>query len=243
MELVPPPEPPEKPTPLPPIPEPALANAPKPAAQAKPEAAPAPARVMQPVIQFGDKDAGPEKSLAGNSAEAAPETADEPAEPKPPTPKPEPAKEDGGENQVSIVDEPEVSRPKPAENPAKAAKALPLAEARKLFSRSVTDDPVAMTAIGEIPRDRRGGILCGTELREQLIHASPPNFPDMLPSVLLTSGTVIEVDAAFHADGAWRSVSYRCEVDAKAMKVVSFALTVGALIPRSDWQRLGLPSQ
>jgi hypothetical protein len=142
-----------------------------------------------------------------------------------------------------MVDEPETPEPEPAEASFETREASPLVPARKIFSASATDDPVATTAMARIPRDRRGGMLCGTELREQLIHASPPNFPDLLPSVRLTSGTVIEVDAAFHADGAWRSVSYRCEVDAGVTKVVGFALRVGALIPRSDWQRLGLPSQ
>lgn len=253
VELVPPPEPPEKPKPLAPIPPPALPQAPKPAASAqpKPEAAPAPdpalARapvpVMRPVFQFGDRDAGPERSLAGNSAQPDPKPAAEPAEPEAATPMLRSGIKQAGESQASMVDEPEAPEPGPAEPSSKTAKASPLVRAKKLFSASMTDDPVATTAMARIPRDRRGGMLCGTELREQLINASPPNFPELLPSVRLTSGTVIEVDAAFQADGAWRSVSYRCEVDDKATKVVAFALKVGALIPRSDWQRLGLPSQ
>jgi hypothetical protein len=253
VQLVPPPEP-VKPQPLAPTPPPAPKPEPKPEpkkAEAalppppSPAAAPKPA-VMQPVVEFGKKESGPRKSPDGDSAE------DKPAEPKPDTqaaedkpaePKPEPADDASSGPRVAIVKPAEANKPKQAEDGAKPAEKPRLAKAKTLFSQAMTDDPVARTAIGKIPRDRRGGTLCGTELREQLVRGSPSYIPELLPSVRLTKGTVIDVKAAFNASGVWRAVAFRCEVDKDAMKVVSFSHAVGDLIPRSEWKRLGLPSQ
>ena len=119
-----------------------------------------------------------------------------------------------------------------------------LEEAKKLFSPSATGDAVATSAMADLPRSVRGGTLCVSELREQLLRASPPYFPDLLPSNPLPKGTVIDVpDAAFRAGGRWLDLSFRCEVDADATRVVSFAFRVGAAIPRSQWQRRGFPPQ
>ncbi len=244
VELVPPPKPLEKAKPAPPPAESPKVPAPK-KADVKPppasETVAAQASAMQPVVEFGEKDVGPRKSLEGNAAESGAEKpAAERVKAEPPTPKP--TQSDAGEKQVSIAVVPQPSV-KPNHDSAKPAKASPLAKAKTLFSKAVTDDPVAKTAIGKMPRDLRGATLCGTELRGQLVNAYPPYFPDLLPSVRLTSGAVVDVQAAFHAQGEWRTVSYRCEVDADVTKVVSFAFNVGALIPREDWQRLGLLPQ
>lgn len=245
VQLVPPPKPPEPVKPPAPTPPPAPKPEPKPEPKKAeavppppPSPAPAPQRaVMQPVVEFGEKDSGPRKSAEGGSAEDAPAKPEaQAAEDKPAEQKPEPAKEDTSSGpRVAIVKPPEAEKPK--------ASTPKLAKAKTLFSQAMTDDPVARTAIGKIPRDRRGGTLCGTELREQLVRGTPSFIPDMLPAVRLTSGTVINVKAAFHSEGVWRAVAFRCEVDKDAMKVMSFAIAVGDLIPRSDWKRLGLPSQ
>jgi hypothetical protein len=52
---------------------------------------------------------------------------------------------------------------------------------------------------------------------------------------------MLQVKDAFRADGRWYDLSYRCEIDADAMKVVSFAFDVGEPIPRSEWRKRGLP--
>jgi hypothetical protein len=75
-------------------------------------------------------------------------------------------------------------------------------------------------------------------------HAWPPIFPQLLPNYLLKRGTVLEVrKAAFLANRQWYDLAFRCEVDADAMKVVSFAVHVGDPIPKSEWASRGLPSQ
>ena len=93
-----------------------------------------------------------------------------------------------------------------------------------------------------MPRGVRAGRLCVTELREQLQNGLPPYYPDLLPSLPLDEGTVIDVpEAAFRMNGEWYDLTYRCEVDTNATKVVAFALRVGDLLPPSEWRRRGLP--
>ena len=121
---------------------------------------------------------------------------------------------------------------------------MKLHEAKTLFSRSATDDLVATTAMGNMPRGVRASELCLTELREQLLNASPPYFPELLPSARLKKGTVLDVrGAAFRTNAQWYDLSYRCEVNENATKVVSFAYGVGAPIPPGEWKRRGLPAQ
>lgn len=121
--------------------------------------------------------------------------------------------------------------------------APPLEETKELFSRAVTDDPRAVTAMAGIPRGVRADQLCITELREQLRRGSPPYQPELLPSYKLGEGTRFEIrDAAFRAGGRWYDLSYRCEINEEATKVLSFALRVGGPIPRGEWAARKLPA-
>lgn len=188
-----------------------------PEAAADEQAAAPPIQVLRPVFQFGEQDTGPREAQDGNSSEEA-ETEDTSADPAP-----------------DPVDE--AAAPLPSEKPP-----VELAEARTLFSRAVTDDPAAMTAMGAMPRDMRGSELCTTELREQLRHAEAPYWPDLLPSYRLGGGNVMEVrEAAFRARGQWYDLSFRCEVDADATRVLSFGFSVGEPIPRDQWRARGFP--
>jgi hypothetical protein len=45
----------------------------------------------------------------------------------------------------------------------------------------------------------------------------------------------------FNADGQWYDLSFRCEIDADATKVVSFAFDIGNPVPRSEWRSRGFP--
>ncbi|MAS06002.1 MAG: hypothetical protein CL534_15165 [Ahrensia sp.] len=185
------------------------------AAEQQPDAPPI--QVLRPVFQFGEQDAGPREATDGSASEEA-ETED-------PAPDPEPEPVD------------EAAAPLPAEKPP-----IELAEARTLFSRAVTNDPAAMTAMAGLPREMRGSELCTTELREQLRNATPPYWPELLPAYRLGAGAVLEVrEAAFRARGQWYDLSFRCEVDADATRVVSFAFSVGEAIPRDQWRARGFP--
>lgn len=254
VDLVPPPKSAEKPKTDPPAAQKPPAQKPPEQPRKKAEAVPPPGKAptdaprppsrLAPVIRYGKDDAGPRKSSNGNSAEEGSKT---PAEnPEPDAAKPaetQVLRAEGEQGRISLPATPETPTPRPA-NAAETKKTPKLEKAKTLFSRSATGDSLATTAMGDLPRSVRGGTLCVTELRAQLLHASPPYFPDLLPSFPLGDGTVIDVPgAAFRADGQWQDLSYRCEVDADATKVVSFAVNIGEPIPRSEWKRRGLPSQ
>ena len=223
VELVPPPEPQEEEQPPEeqapeeePAEEPEPETPPQEAAAEQQSSAP-PIEVLRPVFQFGEQDTGPREATDGSASEEA--------ETEEPAPDPDPAPVD------------EAAAPLPAEKPP-----IELAEARTLFSRTVTDDPVAMTAMAGLPREIRGSELCTTEMREQLRNATPPYWPDLLPSYRLGAGNVLEVrQAAFRARGQWYDLGFRCEVDADATRVVSFAFTIGEAIPRDQWRARGFP--
>jgi hypothetical protein len=236
----PPAEKPEKPRQEPEKPEQAKAEPPPAASK---DTAP-PSSVLKPVVQFGEKDAGPREALDGNSAEdgspppAASRQPDEKELAQPPT-----VTAAGAAIQVPPPGTPGAKAPKAAE-PAEAQKTPKLQKAKKLFSANATGDPIATTAMGDMPRGMRVGELCASEIRQQLLHASPPYLAERYPRYELKDGTVLEARrAAFRAGGEWYDLSFRCEVDADATKVVSFAFGIGDLIPRSEWKSRKPPLQ
>jgi hypothetical protein len=216
VELVPPPEPPRK---------------------EKTEPYP----VLQPVIQFGEKDAGPKLSPNGNSANE-PSGSSAALE--------DTGKEDAAHkaavttakatDEVPELRTHETTAPMP-KDAAKAQQASKLRQAKTLFSKRATGDPLATIAIAYAPRDVRVARLCATELEEQLLHASPHYFPEMVPFDRLKEGTVVQnLSTAFRSNWEWYNLSYRCEVDADATKVVSFALDIGKPLTAEEFRRLAL---
>ncbi|MCJ9673790.1 MULTISPECIES: DUF930 domain-containing protein [unclassified Neorhizobium] len=284
----PPPEPPkqeeakkqEPPPPPPPTPEEKPAEPPPSAKEAK-EAKAEPLPVLRPVFEFGEKDAGPKKSLTGNASK---DTTNPPAESKADAKSDEPVKQakeaptvveappanpvpddiqlpevgiaaaNGLQNgpvagtspdatKTEIVTAPPTASPKndPSKTPT-AGKPVELTEAKTLFSQSETDDAIATTAMGSIPRGVRAGQICATELTFQLWHASPPYPADLVRPYRLPSGSVLEVKRSeFRANAQWYDLSFRCEVNENATKIVSFAFKVGAPVPRSQWRARGFP--
>jgi len=144
---------------------------------------------------------------------------------------------------TEIVTAPPTASPKsdPSKTPT-AGKPVELTKAKTLFSQSETDDPVATTAMGSIPRGVRAGQLCATELSFQLWRASPPYPADRVRSYRLSSGSVLEVKRSeFRANAQWYDLSFRCELNEDATKVISFAFEIGAPVPRSEWRKRGFP--
>jgi hypothetical protein len=266
VTLEPPPKPPEPAKAEPPPPEPA-----KPPEPAPEQAAAAPIPPLNPVVKFGEKDAGPRRSLAGAGAEDNPaprppvanerKAADAASAENPEQDEKQPAaekdegKEPGkaddntgsaAEQQLTTTAATPDKAPVPAGPPpgqAKAASEPKLHEARTLFSRSATGGPAATTAMANIPRGVRIGRLCETELGLQLLNGG--HFPDLLPSYRLEEGTVLAIQRSAYrrAGGVWHDLSFECQVDADATGVVSFAFRVGDPIPRAEAARLGLPLQ
>lgn len=261
----------EEPQPPPPEEEPSEEQAEAPPPPPQEAMPPLPTRIplptLRPVVQFGEKDQGPREALDGSAAEdksqeqadtEQPETKPEPVETAEQTPEEaeEPAAEEpvpDGAALLSAEDgEPMPGAETPAEDPtatvtetaeeATEPVAPSLDKVETLFSTRVSDDPIAMTAMGNLPRGVRADQLCLTELKAQLLNSTPPYQPELLPSHRLGEGTVYEIlKAAFRADSRWYELSFRCEVDADATRVVSFAFHVGKPIPRSEWRARGFP--
>jgi Domain of Unknown Function (DUF930) len=199
--------------------------------------------VLQPVVQFGEKDAGPKVSPDGNSANdgsaapTAPNDLDKQDHPQPPA-----LTTARAADEAPQVETHETSAPMP-QDAAKAQRASKLRQAKTLFSKRATGIPIATTAMGNVPREVRVARLCATELKEQLLHASPSYFAEILPFDRLKEGTVVEnYSAAFRSNWEWYNLSYRCEVDTDATKVVSFAFDVGKRLTADEWRSRRLPS-
>jgi len=139
----------------------------------------------------------------------------------------------------------EKPKPKPANapkpSPSKASKSASRNDSgppgvRRLYSQGATGDALATTSMGGVPRNERASLLCASELQQQLVEGS--YFPYQWPKVPLKGGNIIVApDVAFSTTTAWYHLSFRCEVDTDATRVLSFDFRVGAEIPRSEWPR------
>jgi hypothetical protein len=234
-------EPPKPPAPAKP---PAPPKPPEPPATPEPPkaASEAPLPVIQPAVQFGEKDGGPKTSLDGRSATEVQPSPQSPREPddkdRPQPPRLTVAKATGN---APPQGEGEAPAP-PLPDPARAQRPPQLHKAKTLFSRKTDAGPLATTAMRSIPREVRIARLCLTELKAQLIYGTPAYFPEIMPFDRLKEGTVLEHDnAAFFASAKWYDLSYRCEVDAEGTKIVNFAYEVGQPLTREEWARRGLP--
>jgi Domain of Unknown Function (DUF930) len=198
--------------------------------------------VLQPVIQFGEKDAGPKLSPEGDSANeaaASPTAPRDPDERDHAQPHPVTTVKARGEAPQSGAGEAPAPMP---QDEAKAQKAATLRKAKTLFSQRATGDSLATIALRSVPRDVRIARLCATELKEQLLHARPSYFAEIVPFERLKEGMVVEnLSVAFRANWEWYDLSYRCEIDAEATKVVSFAFDIGKPLTAEEWRRRGLP--
>lgn len=296
-----PPKPPESPkeeakAESPPKPEEKQPDPPPPPKQdeAQKEASP-PMPTMRPVLQFGDKDGGPRKSLDGDSADDSadsnadatdqtaggdsgnpPASADDTAKPDELAQSASqvakdinlpqvgaqdihsqndgPASEGDGSAKTSFSTEKKPDAPKssqgstkPGTKSADTADGHPSAEpklkqAKKLYSTQATSDLSAMVAMAGIPRTARFKQLCQSELFGQLANGSPRYQPKIATMPSRATGNVMTLPAGAFLDvRGWYDVSFRCEVNDDATKVVSFSISVGSAIPRSEWRQRGFP--
>jgi hypothetical protein len=264
VALVPPPDQPRpKPVPAPPPKETKVERPPLPEKQPP---KPASIEVLKPVFQFGDKDTGPRKSLDGGGARDRSTSPAKDDGQKPPAAQdtekqtaaapPMPA-EPSGAGEVALpasVDAPKprpVSVPKSGRGSATGSRSTDMAAAtsqrysglpgvRRLYSQGATGDALATTSTAGVPRGKRAATLCASELQQQLQSAS--YFPDLVPMILLKDGNILDVpETAFHTGTTWYGLSFRCEVDTDATRVLSFAFHIGSAIPPDEWARLGLP--
>ncbi len=241
----------------PPPPPPEQAQQEQAAAEQPPAEIPIP--VLRPVYEFGEKDTGSSRALEGNASEDKPELQPEKpieeAEAKPPEPEKTEEAEAKPETEAlaemaeaipaeSPEPEPEVAEEKPKEEAAKPEEIdEDIPEVKKLFSEEASDNPIALTAMGNLPRSERIARLCSSELYAQLKNGSPAYNAELVPSYTLPNGNLLKVQrAAFRAKNRWYDLSFRCEVDAEGTRIHSFGFDVGAEVPKSQWRRRGFPS-
>lgn len=190
-----------------------------------------------------DKDTD-EKAVAAKEAEQPKDSAKQPDGAE------VPLAATGGDNDVALPATADAPEPKPAnaarEADTSAAKSGPqgdskLPGARRLSSQEATKDELATAAIAGLPRDKRVGLLCSSRLEAQLQGAS--YNPGSVPKFWLKAGNVIDCpNSAFGTQmGRWYKLSFRCEVDSDATKVVSFNYRVGAKISPEEQDRYRKP--
>jgi hypothetical protein len=188
--------------------------------------------------------------------EAAPQTAEKQAE----TPKPLAA--EGGDKPAPA----EKAKPKPSKaTKFKSARALRTPSAspgrsspadsevagspiysglpgvRKLYSPGATGNALATSSMENVPRDQRIANLCANVLNQEL--QSADYAPKWLPTIPLKQGNVLNpTQTAFSTTTQWYDLSFRCEVDPDATRVLSFNFRVGGLVPPGEWTRRRFPS-
>ncbi len=271
VELVPPPEPEEPEQPDPPEPEPEEEEEPEPEpepeeqAQAnQADAPPPPIPVLRPVYEFAEADTGPkpdpEDLTINQPDQPEPDTAEaEESETSDPQElaaaesllsAPQSEQVEAVAEQVEAVEriialltgqiepEQEPSAPAPEEEETDDEVLTP---AELLFTDAIREDPTFRTAMNGLPRSRRAGLLCMTEMRDQLRAAQRP--PEYLPSFSLPGGTVMEPrEAAFRSGGQWYDLAFRCELNLDVTRVLKFSYRIGDVIPRSQWAGRGFPN-
>ena len=112
---------------------------------------------------------------------------------------------------------------------------------RKLYSQGATGNALATSSMENVPRDQRVANLCANVLNQEL--QSADYSPKWLPTIPLKQGNVLNPpQAAFSTTTQWFDLSFRCEVDTDATRVLSFNFRVGGLVPPGDWIRRRFPS-
>lgn len=112
---------------------------------------------------------------------------------------------------------------------------------RKLYSPGATGNALATSSMENVPRDQRVANLCANVLNQEL--QSADYSPKWLPTIPLKQGNVLNpTQTAFSTTTQWYDLSFRCEVDADATRVLSFNFRVGGLVPPGEWTRRRFPS-
>ncbi|RWY87469.1 DUF930 domain-containing protein [Rhizobium leguminosarum] len=138
----------------------------------------------------------------------------------------------------------DATEPAPLAPPqAKAKESDKITKAKTLLSQTAMANPTIETAIDNLPRSERINQLCRTELGQQLIHSPMRYRPLYLPSFpRAANGNVLDgKGGAFQNLGLWYNVTFTCEVDADARKVISFGFDVGDPVPKNQWKSRGFP--
>lgn len=136
---------------------------------------------------------------------------------------------------------PKPAKPTKADSTAEVKVQLVPKPVKRIYSASVADDLVTMSAMAGESRGERIHRLCGTELKAQLLRSSPSYDVKWTPSMKLRSGNVVNVPELAFGDwnGEWYNLAIRCTVDDDATRIIDFSFAVGTRVPRSEWTKRG----
>lgn len=120
----------------------------------------------------------------------------------------------------------------------------------RMLSQRVLSDPRSRETVALLPRlaaDERVEQLCGLEAMSQIHDWQRDLEPDRVTAYALAnttfSGRVLTAEgAAFRSKQRWYGLRFVCTVSADLKDATAFAFNVGAMIPRSRWDALGLPA-
>lgn len=248
----------------------AFESAPKDEEAPKEDVPPVPPPAEEPAAQTQSPPsaapkAGPDKSAAGDPQK--PDPPQPPALPKdvaPPDaglagqlPAPDKVEKPGGglvtEQRFALDEEsaaqPQPKRealPSPASADKKAGPVAALKPAKRIYSKATLSDPRVRQALGTLPPERRIVQMCSIEMLEQIRRAVPGAVPDVITGSPTTRQTItarlMDVSgAAFRSRGQWYDIGYHCETDAKTLAITSFSFSLGAAVPKSQWQARRFP--
>lgn len=127
---------------------------------------------------------------------------------------------------------------------AEAKESNKLTKAKTLFTDNFVSDRRVKAAMNNLPRQTRGGQLCWSELREQLLHSSAGYDPNLIevPRYNLPNGNFLALKrSAFYDGKQLHQLAFSCEVNDNATKIVSFEYGVGNVVPKSEWATYDYP--
>lgn len=127
--------------------------------------------------------------------------------------------------------------------------APPLVRPEKMLSQGALANPRSSAARRELrllAADERAVQLCNIEAMEQVHAWKARLFPEAVVAyatkgLKIRGGSIVADGAAFYSASSWHRLRFECDV--RDDEVVSFAYSVGDLIPRSEWEAYSLPEK
>ncbi|QND61941.1 DUF930 domain-containing protein (plasmid) [Mesorhizobium huakuii] len=124
-----------------------------------------------------------------------------------------------------------------------------MVRAKELFSATVLADPrskEALVALRQLGTDDRIIQLCNVEAMEQVRIWKSDFQPDFVVAYAMAdtklSGLTLQADgAALRSKRHWYDIKFRCEVTQDLERVVAFEFSLGAEIPKNEWETHSLP--
>jgi len=138
---------------------------------------------------------------------------------------------------------------RPGERPAPAPESAPepadgLVHATHLYAADALAEPGSRQAREALPtlrQDERILQLCNLEAMEQVHRWKADYEPEFVIAYAMVDAEI--TDGRVHADGGafrsrdrWYNIKFECDVSPDSERVVDFAFSVGAEIPRSSWE-------